>query len=116
MECFKCHEPFDLQTRLPYMLPCCGYSLCSLCLGAADIFSCPFLDKPQNDNLKARLLNKSDVPLNHAVVTYLQKYCLIHNKKKKFLCTQDNCQICSYCFQYGDNKNHDNIKCILPKN
>lgn len=110
MNCYKCDRPFDAETFLPKLLPRCGHTICSACLGellnsSASNFKCPFdsivYSKSQEfpDNLQ--FLEQAKQKSSERLL------CRKHDKKLELFC--HNCQetLCSDCALFAGHKTHD---------
>ena len=138
LNCTICKNDFDLQTRMPRLLPNCGHSFCSLCIQEMikqeeHSFSCP------EDGVECQNYNK-DIgigcfPLNFTIYRILRKQqnqaktvkkeprkeepvkedtaerrCGEHDKEIELVCLTDKKLLCTDCVLFGVHKNHDYAK------
>ena len=86
LNCTICKNDFDLQTRLPRLLPNCGHSFCSMCIQEMIkqeelSFTCPE-DDIECSNFK-KDIGISCFPLNFTLYRILKKHQKQENTLKK---------------------------------
>ena len=112
MNCNHCKNSYNLNNRLPIILPDCGHSLCSDCLNNLKSTSKPNIKCPY-DNL---LYPKSTEFKNN--LYFIQKLkennffkekketCKFHDRFKELYCLDCQCEVCSDCILFDNHKDH----------
>ena len=115
LSCAICQETFDLQDRVPRMLPC-GHTYCQRCLTGLFTRSpvlCP------EDRSPISVSSVADLAKNFALLRVVQKKhdsvprtdttikCAEHRKKLEYVCLDDKVKICANCALFGRHKGHN---------
>ena len=128
--CSICNLEFNLEEKMPRLLPDCGHSFCQSCVEQliknSKEPSCPEDGKlvtsyteykglssfPLNYSLKKILLNKAvDTTKDNRINDYSGiQFCSKHKKVSDLICYSDLSVICSDCALFGDHKGHDFVK------
>ena len=109
--CSTCLSDFDLNTRLPRIIPACGHTICSACLKyiarTQGRFKCT-IDKKvcqvRNDRLESYPENKMLKKILEENAKF--EKCKIHQKTIDMYCFIDKCRVCAHCGIIGAHKGH----------
>lgn len=124
MNCNHCKNAYNLNTRLPIILPDCGHSLCSGCLNnlqstSKPIIKCPFdnLIYQKNTQFKNNLFFIQKLKENN-FFKEKKENCKFHERIKELFCLDCNCDVCSDCILFDNHKDHkyEQIKKLKHRN
>ena len=108
--CGFCSLPYDAEQHTPFVLFCCGHTLCSSCLNK--IIKNPNLRKcPFDNGVFYEWQNSLDhFPINFALLALIQRrnqtICPVHSEELSIFCLQDGVKICRDCALFGGHKWH----------
>ena len=105
--CEICLESYNMETRIPKSLYCCGKTICRKCLETLlhnFDSKCPWCKSRFNVNVH---VYKTNIQLLDIVQEESQwEKCPHHNENMKLVCRQDKKKVCPYCGIGSDCKDH----------
>ncbi len=106
--CEICFDSFDLETRLPKLLNCCGKSLCRMCLQKnlqTGKMRCPWSKHNMSSDINSYKTNLQLLNIIEEEIKW--ERCPDHvDEKLKYFCTEDRSKKCGHCLFTTNCKYH----------
>jgi len=119
--CPVCRCEYNDSDHLPRIIPNCGHTICSECLGNLlknpSLSKCPLDSIPFPPDKKTIETFKVNFGLKELIEeASSQEVCPVHHEPLRLICYTDKKKICDDCVHFGDHKEHDirSIKQIQP--
>ena len=118
LTCTRCHEVFNMTSRIPRLLTECGHTLCTSCISSLltqgnSGFPC------SEDGIICGVNKKeaAEFPKNLSLIGILESgvtkrrrqnenNCLVHGKKLELVCTDCKMRLCSKCAIFDGHRSH----------